>query len=290
VEKTLINGMMGLLRETKSRALPPLIEEASRRLSRDKFRKIFGKSEIPYRCNICGTRANHRLSELTRESASCRVCTCNVRQRGMVALLVHELLGQNKRLDEIKPRLPFKGIGLSDDGYPSALEKAFGYTNSFFHKEPFLDICNVPNKLHGLHDFLISTDVFEHVLPPANRAFEGAYELLKPGGLFLFSVPFSLDENTVEHFPEIHDFKIEKTDGQPVLKNLTRDGREQIFNNLIFHGVFGETLEMRLFSWKDIERNLQNAGFRNIRIASEPFLQYGVFWWDPWSLPIVAQK
>ena len=75
-------------------------------------------------------------------------------------------------------------------------------------------------------DFIISTDVFEHIEPPVSRAFVNAKKLLKPDGIFIFSVPFSDPEKpgvpTKEHFPELHDYVIEQHDDGYCLKNTTR--------------------------------------------------------------------
>ena len=48
----------------------------------------------------------------------------------------------------------------------------------FLHKEPRLDITSVDASLHGQFDFIISTEVFEHVAAPVSRAFENARDML----------------------------------------------------------------------------------------------------------------
>ena len=103
-----------------------------------------------------------------------------------------------------------------------------------------------------IYDFIFSSDVFEHVPPPAQRAFETCHSLLKKNGTLIFSVPYNLDGNTLEHFPDLHDYFIDDQGDSPVLKNLTIDGKRQEFENLIFHGGDGATLEMRVFSLPDL--------------------------------------
>ena len=81
-----------------------------------------------------------------------------------------------------------------------------------------------------------------------SRAFANARRLLKPHGIFIFSVPYSLDQETLEHFPDLHDYRLVEKDGAWRLENRTSDGRRQVFSDLVFHGGPGSTLEMRLFS------------------------------------------
>jgi hypothetical protein len=130
--------------------------------------------------------------------------------------------------------------------------------------------------------------VFEHVVPPVARAFANARRLLKAGGRFIFTVPFSLESETREHYPELHDWSMAETDGKWTLTNRTRDGREQTFTDLVFHGGPGSTLEMRLFSRASLEHEFHDAGFARVRVAAEPYLPFGIHWPDPWSVPMVA--
>jgi len=82
------------------------------------------------------------------------------------------------------------GVGMSDwEGYANRLEKKLSYVNTYYHKAPLLDITAVDPSLSNLYDFIIATEVFEHISPPISRAFENVHRLLKPGGVFIFSVP-----------------------------------------------------------------------------------------------------
>jgi 2-polyprenyl-3-methyl-5-hydroxy-6-metoxy-1,4-benzoquinol methylase len=175
------------------------------------------------------------------------------------------------------------------DGYAIPLSHKLGYTNTYYHQEPRLDINNIPPELEHAYDFILSTDVFEHVLPPIQKAFDNTRRLLKPNGTFIFSVPFSLDPSTIEHFPDIHQFEIIKENDTYILKNTTRDGIVQTFDKLVFHGGPGSTLEMRVFSKKAIYDHLKQAGFREIRFREEMCLKFGIHWKDKWSLPITAR-
>jgi SAM-dependent methyltransferase len=244
---------------------------------------------VAFRCNVCGTQCRVAPTDLSRETPSCHRCGSTVRTRAIAHLLATELFGRGIALPDLPERKDIVGIGLSDsESYARALARKLGYTNTFFHAEPRLDIANVPLEHAALYDFIISSDVFEHVAPPVSRAFANARRLLKPGGIFVFTVPFSLDAETVEHFPELHDWCLEQSDGRYVLQNRTRDGRAQIFDELTFHGGDGSTLEMRLFSRSGLEREFAAAGFARTRIADESYLPFGIYWPEPWSVPMVA--
>jgi len=185
--------------------------------------------------------------------------------------------------------LQIKGLGMSDrDVYAVPLAQKLGYVNTHYHKSPRLDITNIDNGQVGQYDFLISTDVFEHVTPPVSRAFNNARKLLKPSGVFIFSVPYTTGGGeTREHFPDLNDFKIVKRSNRYELENTTTSGEVQRFTNLTFHGGKGSTLEIRLFSLESLHREFQVAGFNEIKIYEQPCLQYGIFWGDEcWSLPM----
>src|SRR5437879_5782180 len=86
-----------------------------------------------------------------------------------------------------------------------------------------------PRTVPGPYGCYIAAHGFEHVVPPVSRAVANARRLLKPGGVLIFSVPFSLDADTVEHFPDLNDYRIVKTGGRIRLENRCVDGRMQIF-------------------------------------------------------------
>jgi SAM-dependent methyltransferase len=245
--------------------------------------------QVFFRCNICGRSNSTALAALQREQPSCAQCGSTVRARAMVHLLTSELLGHGVALADLPSRVDLCGIGLSDaEAYALPLARKFAYTNTYFHAEPMLDIANVAPEKCACYDFIIASDVFEHIAPPVARAFSNARRLLKRGGVFIFSVPFSLEADTVEHFPELHDYRLIESPEGWRLENRTIDGRCQTFTNLVFHGGSGTTLEMRLFSRAALEREFAAAGFARMRVADEAFLAHGIVWPEPWSVPMVA--
>jgi SAM-dependent methyltransferase len=125
-------------------------------------------------------------------------------------------------------------------------------------------------------DFVISTDVFEHVPPPVDRAFENLFKIVKDGGVCIFSVPYKNEGETREHFPDLHEYELVKRNGKRTLVNKTRHGDEQIFDDLRFHGGPGSTLELRLFSRQSLLANIEKAGFEDVRLHDESIPEFGV--------------
>jgi SAM-dependent methyltransferase len=232
------------------------------------------------------------MVDLGRESPSCLSCGSTVRLRAIVHLLSMELFGKSIALPEFPARPDLRGIGLSDwKRYARPLAGKLNYTNTYYHKPPRLDITVIEPDLEESLDFLIATDVFEHIAPPVSAGFQNVYRLLKPGGVFIFSVPYHNEgDETIEHFPELHQYEILKQNGRYILRNLTRDGKEQVFENLVFHGGDGATLEMRFFSKSSLLKEFAKAGFQQVKIYDEPDFDYGIYWHLDTSLPIVARK
>lgn len=208
----------------------------------------------------------------------------------MVHALSCALYGRAIALPDFPVNKAIAGIGMSDwIGYGHPLEDKFAYRNTYYHQEPRLDITRIADTDVASADFIISTDVFEHVQPPISIAFENARKMLRPGGALVFSVPYELAGSTIEHFPELHDFRIEDRSGQRVLVNTTVRGEIQEFPNLVFHGGDGDTLEMRKFSESDLLRDLEHAGFKDVRILSSPCFEFGIWHRVPDSLPLIAR-
>jgi SAM-dependent methyltransferase len=252
-------------------------------------RDVGPDERFAFRCNLCGTDNVATLAQLSRETRSCMCCGSTVRFRAMAHLLTREICGQPTALPDMAPRKDVAGIGLSDAAeYALPLADKFAYQNTWFHTAPQLDIANVDPALFGRYDFLIASDVFEHVEPPVQRAFANARRLLKPNGIFVFTVPFSLEDATREHFPDLHEWSMKDDAGTWTLTNRTRDGRAQVYTDLVFHGGPGTTLEMRLFSRAALEAEFAQAGFARTRIAAEPYLPFGIHWPEPWSVPMIA--
>jgi len=246
---------------------------------------------IVFQCNICGVDNRLERSGFDRERRSCKRCHSSVRTRSIIHLLSMELFGESLTIDEFPKSEHITGIGLSDwKGYADALAEKFAYVNTYYHKHPKFDICS-PKDFDPV-DFLIASEVFEHVNPPVRDAFTGAYAALKDGGVLILTTPFmNRIGHTIEHFPELHEYKLTRRMlGGYKLVNTTVDGRRQVFRNLKFHGGEGQSLEMRLFSRNDILDHLRSAGFTRVDIRDEDCPERGILWLHPWSTPMVARR
>ena len=247
---------------------------------------------ITFQCNICyNVNENAPLAGFGREEATCRHCGSSVRMRGIIHCLSLALFGRSMPLDAFPVRYDVVGIGLSDwVGYGERLPAKFAYTNTFYHQPPFLDIVEPPAHLCGINDFVISTDVFEHVPPPVARAFEGTFKLLKPGGLLVLTVPFTDVLETIEHFPNLSKFKVIEFDDHYFMLNRTTGGEYEVYEDLVFHGGPGDTLEMRIFSRAHTIALLQNSGFVDIVVHSDTIPQWGIIPPHGHGLPITAWR
>jgi SAM-dependent methyltransferase len=170
------------------------------------------------------------------------------------------------------------------------LSKRTGYTNTYYDKSPSLDLKNITPADVESCDFVICSEVLEHVTPPVQPAFDGIYRILKPGGTLVLTVPYRTGSNTtVEHFPMLNEFGFADVGGRRVLVNRRADGRYEVFDDLCFHDGIGSTLEMRVFSEADLLGHLQQAGFQST-VLREPYEPFGILHLCPWSLPIIARK
>lgn len=247
-----------------------------------------------FRCNLCGELSLVPAENLGRELQSCSSCSSTSRERAIIRALSLGLFGTVLPLPDFPVRPDLRGFGMSDSGrYATRLAEKLGYQNTFYHKEPRVDVGAeaLPPDLVENADFIISSEVFEHVLPPVARAFDNVYKMLKPGGLFVLTVPYGLHATTIEHFPDLHDFTlIDRPGTPPRLRNVTREGEVQEFDDVVLHIGDGSTLEMRVFAEADLLQHLTAAGFEAIQVHRTPDFRHGVWWPEPCSLPITARK
>ncbi|MEO8098966.1 MAG: methyltransferase domain-containing protein [Acidobacteriota bacterium] len=244
-----------------------------------------------FTCNVCGTQCEAFTEPPSRETSSCPQCHSTVRLRSLVALISQEVLGVQLALPDFPELNGLRSFGMSDPpNLAVQLEKKFDYTNTFYHQAPNLDITAPHESEWGRYDFIVSSEVMEHVPVPVETAFANLFRLLKPNGLLLLTVPYGINMQPREHFPELHQYALASPGGKTVLVNRRRDGSTEIFENLCFHGGDGSTLEMRVFTEDKLKAILTAAGFSEVRIASEDIPEFGVLHTEQWSLPIVARK
>lgn len=248
-----------------------------------------------FTCNICGVACKRLSAPPGREVPSCSACGSTVRLRSLVALLSREIFGVELAIPDFPVLKGIRGFGMSDPPeLAQRLAEKFDYTNTFYHQEPRLDVADpTPEQLQentGRYDFILTSEVLEHVSPPVERAFVNLNRMLKADGLLLLTVPYRIDGHTAEHFPQLHEYALAAPGGRTVLVNRRRDGSLEVFENLSFHGGDGSTLEMRVFSETSLKEIIRQAGFSSVHIASESIPEFGVLHDEAWSLPIVGRK
>ena len=242
-----------------------------------------------FTCNLCGT--SNTVEAIPWETPTCSSCGSNVRMRAIIYMLALELFGEERPLPEFPRCGNVKGFGMSDaQCYATLLAEKTNYTNTFYDRQPYLDITESHSDQHGTYDFILSSDVFEHVAPPVERAFEEAFRLLKPHGILCITVPSVIAEETAEHYPDLHQYSVIELAGEHVLINRKKDRTLEVHENLVFHGGIGTTLEMRLFAQADLVRKLRGAGFSDVVLQMEPVERFGIVFDGPWSRPLVARK
>jgi SAM-dependent methyltransferase len=212
--------------------------------------------------------------------------------RSIVSALSLELFNANLMLPDFPNRPDLVGLGMTDwDGYALPLARIFSYRNTYYHQEPRLDVSasEIPNSFKE-NDFVISSEVLEHIVPPVGKAFANIFDMLKPGGCLILTVPYGLQPDTTEHFPDLYEFKISERNGTYIMRNRTKSGMMQEFTDLCFHGGPGSTLEMRVFSESALLAHLNAAGFESIKIHRALDFRHGVWWPQPWGFPISSRK
>jgi SAM-dependent methyltransferase len=243
-------------------------------------------------CNVCGGKNSLAAQPFEREAPSCQICGSSVRVRGLLHALSRELLGISLALPDFPRVHSLSGLGLSDAPlYAERLREKLDYRNTFYDREPRFDLLNPPAGEVGKYDFILASEVFEHIPAPVERAFVSALTLLKPNGVLVFTTPYSLDARTVEHFPTINQFGLAQVGCRTVLVNRSPQGRLDATDGVVFHvGCAGPAPEFREFSEDGLRATVAAAGFREFRIYSEDYIPFGVVHAESWSLPIAARR
>ena len=244
-----------------------------------------------FTCNICGKHVRADAASFGRESPNCEACHSTIRYRSLIHNLSLALFGKSIVLANFPTNRRIRGVGMSDwDGLALPLAQKLDYTRTYYDKEPQLDLKNLAAGQRGCYDFVLCSEVLEHVEPPVGPAFQGLADLLKPSGVLLLTVPYQINTGTIEHFPNLHQYSVSRIGDSYVLVNRTRDGDYEIFDKLTFHGGIGATLEMRIFGEPDLMKNLREAGFEEVTVLRENYPPFGVLHQETWSLPILARK
>jgi SAM-dependent methyltransferase len=241
-----------------------------------------------FTCNICGTYND--VERFETEPASC-ACGSNVRLRALVHLISMELFGVSLPLPGFPQLKAITGLGMTDkECYATRLAQKFGYTNTYYDRDPRFDFTERHAPSYGAYDFIVSSDVLEHIAPPLDRALEETCLLLKPHGFLAATVYCDAGDEMREHFPDLHEYRIVPLAGSRVLVNRRRDGTLEVTGDLKFHGGSGATLEMRDLGIAGLEAALLRAGFREVSYLTDDIPEIGVIFDPDVSQPWIARK
>ncbi len=235
---------------------------------------------VAFTCNICGHASQQVAGAFHREGPNCDGCGSTPRFRGIIHALSMALMKSSLPLSQFTPDRFIKGIGMSEwEVYAKVLQEKYDFTNTFFHQEPFLDITSESDwKNFENSDFLICTEVFEHVLQPLDIGFKNMRKMLKTGGHLIFSTPFTDAPATTEHFPGMVDFVTAQMGEEWLVVSKDAEDRYAVYDeNIVFHGGPGTVLEMRIFGREELLGQLRDAGFE-VEVFSQPIPEIGYYW------------
>jgi hypothetical protein len=221
-----------------------------------------------FECNLCGEHSIYRRENLHREVPSCEFCGSTVRQRQLIHAY-RQISCEDRPSKKGNPRV----LGLSDHPLVEQFflsQKNVHYVNTFVDEGTRLDVIRPPKAFLSWADFLISSDVLEHVPFPTNQALLGKFNVLKPGGWLLLTVPYSAKGPSVEHYPWMVDYEtVMVSPGSFKVIGVDRTGSQREVRDPIFHGGPGKTLEMRQLAVDVVIDELQRAGFVDVGVIDQ---------------------
>lgn len=243
-------------------------------------------------CPVCGVTYILDSAKHSREGGLCPDCGASGRAQAIAYHLSLLLVGEVVPLALHQTNNDKSIIGLSDGRvYAEILERKYSYLNTFFHRDPLLDITKPQEEYISSADILISTEVFEHVIGESIAAFKGAYDVLKPGGYIILTVPYVNRGDAVEHYrTDVKDYKAYKNkEGEWLVDLEYRDGSSETVTNPRFHGGPGKTLEMRVFNKDRVYSELRKVGFVDCEFHVNNVPEYGINWGEA-SRVVTARK
>jgi hypothetical protein len=235
--------------------------------------------ELSSRCAVCGHPVDIDKGPLHRELQTCADCGSCPRFCGLalgVQKLVHDGPWERPLCDLADLRAVI-AIGISDDDrLARVFEEKFSYTNTFFHKEPHLDICSKESCSGYRADLIICSDVIEHTASAPMIALSNMFHMLTPGGGLVLSAPtFSLD-STIEWYGGMADMEISEEAGRPIVRWRNKRGTVYVDTDPVFHGGPGQVLELRLISHSELLAVARSVGFIGDTLEFAP--EWGYSW------------
>lgn len=157
---------------------------------------------LPIKCTVCGSFSLIRLTnDNFRENCYCVRCHSFNRQRQIAFVLCNAI--SNTQITSLKDLASVKHLSIYNTEAGGVLHHFLSQANQYVCSEYFGEQYKGGDYINGrMHqdlmclsfsdkqfDFVISTDVFEHIADPY-IAHQEVYRVLKPGGRHIFTVPF----------------------------------------------------------------------------------------------------
>ncbi|WFU12350.1 hypothetical protein QA646_20790 (plasmid) [Rhizobium sp. CB3090] len=236
---------------------------------------------ITFCCNVCGFSNDLSTAAIHREMLNCVECGSCARFRGVVKAVQQFVFKDATRPLNIQPPIPnIRGIGMSDwRGYADEFSRICDFQNTYYHMEPFLDVTDAISSTNYTDlDFVVCSEVLEHVLGPVTNSLQNIFGMLKSGGILVLTVPSLEGYETIEHYPHLQSFEIVHTGGLYSIVNRRPDGAIEHYVNPAFHGGPGTVLEMRIFGEGDLLSMLRHVGFDEILDLPANDRECGYLW------------
>jgi ABC-type polysaccharide/polyol phosphate transport system ATPase subunit len=143
-----------------------------------------------FTCNACGIEVPlAEGDELSRERGRCPVCGSFVRLRAVVHLISRHLFGRSLPVPDWPEHPAAAIVGVCDPPFFAST-----FANKASYNNAQIDLAALPAAFHEQADIAISCDALLLVKPVTQRAFDGLFSLLRPGGLLALTLPYTFEE------------------------------------------------------------------------------------------------
>jgi SAM-dependent methyltransferase len=242
---------------------------------------------VSFICVACGARnVSLKGQGLDREGSGCKKCKITLRNRAQILGVMQALRIRNCEFSGVEEDWSRIGLGIGDDlSVAKLLPQKFFYTNSHIDRFPTLNLLTRNFDLHGSFEFISCSDVLEHIAGDPMPAIQELFDLLKPGGAIIVSVPLSYTNVHKEFYSDLVDWRPLDTG----IAWTDKSGNTQIDDDPEWHGGDGLTLAFRLWSENSLRSHFMQAGFSSLEFI-QPIRSLGVPSSDSPYLPLLARK
>lgn len=210
-----------------------------------------------WQCLACSS-VNPPAATASTESQMCIACGATWRDRVVLGAVLIGLEIGLFPLPALSPDWSRTGVGIADAQTIAApLASRFDYVNGHLHRYPHLDVRSVPEALVGTAEFVVCSEVLEHVEPPVQPALDGLARLLRPGGFAVITVPDVGLKPPGEHYPDLVEWSV-RDDHSIDWRDST--GKSAHDPDPEWHGGAGLTLAFRRWTADELDAAILAAG------------------------------